>query len=393
MNKVIYSTDIGSDIDDAMSILASLNNKINLQGIYTVNGNVQARAYITKHLMDLADRKIDIGYGSSQALEGYPRPYSHLEECYINSSFIDRTESDKAVDVVLKKPNEIGIIENGVENLAKKLEKDKHTIFCIGPLTDIGLLIRQFPNSLRNIEKMYVMGGRFGKNGESDLEHNFRYDPVAANEVLNSNIPITIVPGDLCQTYRLPVSSLDRLESKAGEYVKRMAESFMGISASMIFHENIPHLNNRTLQEIITEIPLSPLAFNELDENERKILLINKSRFLNNLNDAYFAAFDPIQFWKQYNSLIKILRSPPGQFKQAGTIAGILEEAKPKSISISDVYIPYCFLHPNKLKTERAEVSCILPEGYSTIKSGTKHEIVTGIDVEHFKEFVSKSLK
>ena len=45
--KILFSTDIGSDPDDALALLAMLNHpEIDLKGIYTVNGLVDFRSFI-----------------------------------------------------------------------------------------------------------------------------------------------------------------------------------------------------------------------------------------------------------------------------------------------------------------------------------------------------------
>ena len=59
--KVLVSTDIGSDIDDALSLLVMLNSGINLEGVYTVNGDVDSRSFITHHLLKLAGKDISQG--------------------------------------------------------------------------------------------------------------------------------------------------------------------------------------------------------------------------------------------------------------------------------------------------------------------------------------------
>ena len=89
----------------------------------------------------------------------------------------------------------VGIDPNGVEHLAEKLSGGKHTVFSIAPLTNLALILRDHPQSVRNIERLFVMGARFP---EGEKEHNFRYDSQAAQEVLDSDISITIIPSDVC---------------------------------------------------------------------------------------------------------------------------------------------------------------------------------------------------
>jgi len=64
----------------------------------------------------------------------------------------------------------------------------------------------------------------------------------------------------------------------------------------------------------------------------------------------------------------------------------------PKSISVADVYVPYCFLNGDKLKIEKRTVNCDF-KGKTYFTSGEKHEIVTDLDFEHFQEYLKIYLK
>jgi inosine-uridine nucleoside N-ribohydrolase len=80
------------------------------------------------------------------------------------------------------------------------------TIVAVGPLTNIAEVIQKQPGIVTNIKEIYVMGGavevdgNVGMSGVSiDNKHaewNIYIDPVAANMVFESDIPIVLVPLD-----------------------------------------------------------------------------------------------------------------------------------------------------------------------------------------------------
>ena len=111
----------------------------------------------------------------------------------------------------------IDIIQNAEEPI---------TIVAVGPLTNIAEAIRKEAGLSANIEEIYIMGGAVkveGNVGNSGVgiqnehaEWNIYIDPTAANIVLNSGIPIILVPLDATKDvpvtrnfYRVFEKSLD----------------------------------------------------------------------------------------------------------------------------------------------------------------------------------------
>jgi inosine-uridine nucleoside N-ribohydrolase len=84
--------------------------------------------------------------------------------------------------------------------------KEKITIVAVGPLTNIADALQTAPEIGSNIQEIYIMGGALdvdGNVGNSGVgiqnkhaEWNIYIDPVAANIVFKSGIPIILVPLD-----------------------------------------------------------------------------------------------------------------------------------------------------------------------------------------------------
>ena len=72
------------------------------------------------------------------------------------------------------------------------------TIVAIGPLTNVATAIRRDPAAMRRIRRLVIMGGtvRGAGNVTPCAEFNIFVDPDAAQEVIASGIPITLVPLD-----------------------------------------------------------------------------------------------------------------------------------------------------------------------------------------------------
>src|SRR3989344_2009522 len=145
--KAILSTDIGTDIDDALAMYLCIKNQdnISLDAVITTNGDVETRARIAKKIADLADYKVPILVGEADPISKEVSPYmTDMEQNYI-------TEEDKKKELA-----ELGIVEKGLEYIAKIID-DEMIILSTGPLTNIAKLIQ---NGVIKKNKIYIIGGR-----------------------------------------------------------------------------------------------------------------------------------------------------------------------------------------------------------------------------------------
>ena len=73
-------------------------------------------------------------------------------------------------------------------------------------------------------------------------------------------------------------------------------------------------------------------------------------------------------------------------------LADRLESLVPKTISIADAYVPYCYLHPEKITTKRMTIDCD-EMGRTITRKGEQHEVVQDLDFEHFAKFLTEYLR
>lgn len=108
---------------------------------------------------------------------------------------------------------------------------DSITLVPTGPLTNIGQAISQQPQILPRIREIVLMGGamREGGNTTPSAEFNILEDPDAAQIVMQSGRPLTIVPLDV--THQALVSQkrieqIRKLDTPVGTAVVGMMEFF-----------------------------------------------------------------------------------------------------------------------------------------------------------------------
>lgn len=386
LSKILLSTDIGSDIDDALSLLTILNNpSIELAGIYTVNGDVESRCYIAKRMIELAGVNIPVAKGSGNALGEVVKTYSHFEDYLIDDIYLDEERMEKEGDkkLLFKPLQHIGVILNGIEHLANQLAKESCVVLSIGPLTNIAILLRNHREVVSNIEHLYIMGCRLDDNG---MEHNIRYDVLAAQEVLNSNLPITIVPADICSRYRMPIGFIDQCNSRVGKYVSSMAKAFIGAKVVQNFREKM--YDNRLKSEILNSGPIK--AVQTLEPKDVLRLQEFKHDVLVNFEE-HSAYLDRDRFLANFQKLIEQLANPDYGYQGGLWHAAQLSSCLIENISVADVYIPYCFLYPERIEVKKVLATCDM-EGRTYITKGNQHNIVIDLDCGHFQDYLKQWL-
>lgn len=103
---------------------------------------------------------------------------------------------------------------------------DASVVICpIGPLTNIAQALSLAPDCVRAIKRIVLMGGNYFEAGNVSpaAEFNFYVDPHAAQMVLQSGAPITILPLDVTHKAQITTERMDALRRLDNANGKRLA--------------------------------------------------------------------------------------------------------------------------------------------------------------------------
>ena len=230
---VIIDTDCGSDDVMAISYLLA-RREIKIEAITIANGlaHVGKGAENILRLLAYAGRgDVPVYVGREKPLAGdaqFPKPW--------------RETADNLPGVQLPAAKARVQKETAAAFLRKRLKDTKHPIavLAIGPLTNFGEALEKNSAALKTIEDFVIMGGAVRAQGNLGVggdfktdnitaEWNFYIDPLAAERVFNSELPIRLVPLDA--TMRVPITGQFLTEFLAlkktglGELVSQVLES------------------------------------------------------------------------------------------------------------------------------------------------------------------------
>lgn len=237
MRKILIDCDPGHD--DALAILLALGNaeKLQILGITSVGGN-QTLEKVSQNvlkILTIAGRDdIPVAKGASGPLikEIAPAPEAH---------------GDTGMDGPIVDDITMGFEpQNGVEFLRDKIlaQEEKVTVVALGPLTNIALLIKMYPEVKERIECIALMGGSATSgNSTAAAEFNFYIDPHAAYMVFHSGIPIIQAGTEVSHAASILHSEIGQFEGrgKVSGFVFDLLEFYskfskgLGIDRSPIF--------------------------------------------------------------------------------------------------------------------------------------------------------------
>lgn len=190
--KIIIDTDPGQD--DAVAILLALASpELDVLGLVAVAGNVPLALTATnaRRIVELAGRPEVPVYAG--AVRPMVRPLVTAEHVH------GRTGLDGAdlpePEVPLHPGHGVDFI---IETLLKA-EPGEVTLCTLGPLTDVALALNRAPEIAPRIREIVMMGGAYFAVGNitPTAEFNVYVDPEAADVVMRSGVPITMLPLDV----------------------------------------------------------------------------------------------------------------------------------------------------------------------------------------------------
>jgi pyrimidine-specific ribonucleoside hydrolase len=202
---LVIDTDPG--IDDALAILLALASpEVDLRLVTTVHGNVELartteNALRVLHLAGRSDVPVAAGAGESLV---HPQPQ--------RAGHVHGTAGLGGVELP---PSPAGTDPRpAVVALAELLmtSPEPVTVAAVGPLTNIALLLRVFPDAAARIGRLVVMGGSATRGGNvtGAAEFNVWADPEAAAVVFRAGLPTVMVGLDVTLPTVLPEAGIAR---------------------------------------------------------------------------------------------------------------------------------------------------------------------------------------
>lgn len=219
MKKVILDVDTGSD--DAIAIMmAVLSGKLDILGITVTWGNrpVEDCVKNTLKVLELLGKKISVYRGCPQAMVRYltRQRNAALDKDGISITLDGEEYTVHPSSFPLPEPQEKEQDEHACSFLVNtvKASKEKITLIAVGPLTNLGMALRMYPEMKDHIEKIVIMGGGVHKGNITPCaEANFYHDPEAAKIVLESGIPCDVVPLNATHSAEISLDDAGKLEA------------------------------------------------------------------------------------------------------------------------------------------------------------------------------------
>lgn len=216
LRPVIIDTDMAAD--DWMAILYLLNRPDVSVAAITVSGTGEAHCGPgIKNAMSLAalagQPDIPVSCGRTTPLQGdhaFPSDW--------------RTRVDALAGLTLPSIPASVTPQSAVDLLTAKIMSmpDNVTIITLGPLTNLAEALQSAPEIKENVEMVYIMGGAVDVPGNVGSSHagidnsvadwNIYVDPRAAAIVLQSGVPVTLVPLDATNHVPVTTKFIDRLK-------------------------------------------------------------------------------------------------------------------------------------------------------------------------------------
>jgi pyrimidine-specific ribonucleoside hydrolase len=203
---LIIDSDPG--LDDALAIgLAIARPEIDVLAVTTVGGNADVR-HCTENALRLLHAygrdDIPVAEGAAGPLVGEVVRATEIH----GEGGIGTTELPPATATAVS--------EHAVELIARLLREHPEPVAIapIGPLTNIALLLRLYPELVEHIVHLSIMGGSIGEgNTTVSAEFNIYADPEAADVVFRSGAPITMMGLDVTHQALLDRSSSEALRA------------------------------------------------------------------------------------------------------------------------------------------------------------------------------------
>lgn len=224
MRPVPVVIDCDPGHDDAMALLLALASpELDVLGVTTVAGNTTLDK-TTANALRVLERagRTDVGVapGSAQPLS---RALVVAEDVHGPSGLDGPTLADPVTS-----PEPF----HAIEKLRQAIDRHPEpvTVITLGPLTNLALFLRLYPESVPQIQRVVSMGGSIGLgNVTPAAEFNIFVDPEAARAVYSAGLDVTMIGLDVTHRALIDSSHAELLaqEGECGRFVAELLEFFL----------------------------------------------------------------------------------------------------------------------------------------------------------------------
>jgi len=220
-HKIIIDTDPGQD--DAVAILLALSSPeaFEVLGLVAVAGNVPLALNVRNALkiVELSGRKDIAVYA------GCERP---MRRAQVTAEHVHGATGLDGPDLPMPKLQVEP--QHGVDFIIEALlanDEGTVTLATLGPLTNVAMAMIKEPRIIPRIQEIVMMGGGYFEAGNITpaAEFNIYVDPEAADIVLRSGVPVTMLPLDVTHMMQGTPARLGRIRdlgNRAGTAVYEM---------------------------------------------------------------------------------------------------------------------------------------------------------------------------
>jgi purine nucleosidase len=194
---IIFDTDIGDDVDDALALALALQSpELDVKAITTVIDRAALRSRLAwKELGVFGRRDIPVGTGADEPLLDPVRGGRHAQFDVLTGEDVVPGPPLRAVDLIIRT-----LLDS----------PRKITIVPVGALTNIAIALKTEPRIKDKIERIVLMGGAYYTQ---QPEYNIYRDRIASEIVFRSGVPITAVGLDVTTRCKLKAEDIERLKA------------------------------------------------------------------------------------------------------------------------------------------------------------------------------------
>ncbi|MEI7541494.1 MAG: nucleoside hydrolase [Actinomycetes bacterium] len=295
---IILDCDPGHD--DAMAIiLAAYNPNIELLGISTVSGNgiINKVTENALRVCALAKINVPVAQGAGASLLGAVEAASDIHgETALDGAPLPTPTFE------LQKMHGVDLIADLVRKCPEKV-----TLVATGPLTNIALFLKMYPELRERIAHIVFMGGSASRGNRTPYaEFNIWMDPEACDVVLKSGLPLTMIGLDVTHQALITKEIFAKLEALDTE-VSRTLSGLMRFFAKTyndVFEMPDPPLHDPLAVAVLIDSAVTKNRFVNVEvelngthtRGATVVDIYNRTGYKANVNVALELDFD--RFWE-----------------------------------------------------------------------------------------------